>query len=174
MSQQKDPKIFIKTFGGFDVFVNGSQIHFSSEKAKEMLAILVDKRGSSVSLSQMAWLLYENSSEQAAKNNLRVIYYRLKKILEDSGISSILIKRRGSYAVDASSFICDVYEFIEGNPAYVHLFLGNYMPGYEWGKEVVPYLNNLYCQYCETPMDGLSEQVHAAILSHGRTGGEKR
>lgn len=51
-----------------------------------MLAVLVDKRGSSVSLSQMAWLLYEQSPEQTAKNNLRVIYYRLKKILENNGI----------------------------------------------------------------------------------------
>lgn len=164
MSQREGKKIFIKTFGGFDVFVDDNQVHFSSEKAKEMLAILVDKRGSSVSLSQMAWLLYENSSEQTAKNNLRVIYYRLRKILEDSGIEHILIKRRGSFAIDAGSFSCDVYEFVEGNPSYIPLFMGNYMPGYEWGKEVIPYLNNLYCQYCDTSMDGLSDQTHEAIL----------
>lgn len=66
MSQREGQNIFIKTFGGFDVFVDGKQVHFSSEKAKEMLAVLVDKRGSSVSLSQMAWLLYEQSPEQTA------------------------------------------------------------------------------------------------------------
>lgn len=93
MSQREGQNIFIKTFGGFDVFVDGKQVHFSSEKAKEMLAVLVDKRGSSVSLSQMAWLLYEQSPEQTAKNNLRVIYYRLKKILENNGIGGMLIKR---------------------------------------------------------------------------------
>ncbi len=173
MRQREVQKVFIKTFGGFDVFVDGKQVHFSSEKAKEMLAFLVDKRGSSVSLSQMAWLLYEQSPEQTAKNNLRVIYYRLKKILEDHGISSILIKKRGSYAVDASSFTCDVYEFVEGNPVYVHLFLGNYMTGYDWGQEVVPYLNNLYCQYCETPMGELSDQAHEAILSQKKKGGKR-
>lgn len=96
MSQREGQNIFIKTFGGFDVFVDGKQVHFSSEKAKEMLAVLVDKRGSSVSLSQMAWLLYEQSPEQTAKNNLRVIYYRLKKILENNGIGGMLIKKRGS------------------------------------------------------------------------------
>ena len=95
MSQREGQNIFIKTFGGFDVFVDGKQVHFSSEKAKEMLAVLVDKRGSSVSLSQMAWLLYEQSPEQTAKNNLRVIYYRLKKILENNGIGGMLIKKRG-------------------------------------------------------------------------------
>lgn len=44
MSQREGQNIFIKTFGGFDVFVDGKQVHFSSEKAKEMLAVLVDKR----------------------------------------------------------------------------------------------------------------------------------
>ena len=174
MSQREGQNIFIKTFGGFDVFVDGKQVHFSSEKAKEMLAVLVDKRGSSVSLSQMAWLLYEQSPEQTAKNNLRVIYYRLKKILENNGIGGMLIKMRRSFAVDASSFICDVYEFVEGNPDYVPLFLGNYMSGYEWGQEVVPYLNNLYCQYCETPMNGLSDQVHETILSQRKKGGKRK
>ena len=150
MNQREEMDIFIKTFGGFDVFVNRERIYFSSEKAKEMLAILVDRRGSSVTLSQMAWLLYEQSPEQIAKNNLRVIYYRLKKILKDWGIENILIKKRGSYAVNAGSFTCDLYEFIEGSPAFVHSFLGNYMPGYAWGKEVLPYLNQLYYQYTET------------------------
>ena len=137
MSQREGQNIFIKTFGGFDVFVDGKQVHFSSE-------------------------------------NLRVIYYRLKKILENNGIGGMLIKKRGSFAVDASSFICDVYEFVEGNPDYVPLFLGNYMSGYEWGQEVVPYLNNLYCQYCETPMNGLSDQVHETILSQGKKGGKRK
>ena len=49
MNQREEMDIFIKTFGGFDVFVNRERIYFSSEKAKEMLAILVDRRGSSVS-----------------------------------------------------------------------------------------------------------------------------
>ena len=37
--------IFIRTFGYFDVFVDGVPILFRSEKAKELLALLVDRRG---------------------------------------------------------------------------------------------------------------------------------
>ena len=47
----KNVDIFIKTFDGFDVYVNGKMVYFPSSKAKEMLAIMVEKRGSSVSLS---------------------------------------------------------------------------------------------------------------------------
>ena len=52
---------------GFDVYVNGRLIYFPSSKAKEMLAVLVEKRGSSVSLSQMTYLLYESIEEKPQK-----------------------------------------------------------------------------------------------------------
>ena len=78
MADTENVNIFIKTFDGFDVYVNGKMLYFPSSKAKEMLAIMVEKRGSSVSLSQMTYLLYENIEERTAKNNLRVVYYRLR------------------------------------------------------------------------------------------------
>ena len=52
--------IFIQTFSGFDVFINDQIIYCPSKKSKELLAILVDKRGGSVSISQLAYMLYEN------------------------------------------------------------------------------------------------------------------
>ena len=147
MSVVKNAKIFVKTFDGFDVYVNGRLIYFPSSKAKEMLAVLVEKRGSSVSLSQMTYLLYESIEEKTAKNNLRVIYYRLRRNLEEYGIEHILIKKRGSYAVDTELFLCDFYEFIEGSPDYITLFSGSYMPEYSWAEDTLPYLKNLYRKY---------------------------
>lgn len=124
MADTENVNIFIKTFDGFDVYVNGKMLYFPSSKAKEMLAIMVEKRGSSVSLSQMTYLLYENIEERTAKNNLRVVYYRLRMNLMEHGIEQILIKKRGSYAVDTELFICDFYEFIKGNSDYITLFQG--------------------------------------------------
>lgn len=147
MSIVEKEGIFVKTFGGFDVYVTGKLVYFPSRKAKELLAVLVEKRGSSVSLSQMTYLLYENIEERKAKNNLRVIYYRLRKSLEEYGIDHILIKKRGHYAVDIEMFICDFYEFLEGNPKYMPLFSGSYMPEYFWAENTLPYLKNLHRKY---------------------------
>lgn len=147
MAGVESERIFVKTFDGFDVYVNGKIIYFPSMKAKEMLAVLVEKRGSSVSLSQMTYLLYENIEEKIAKNNLRVIFYRLRKSLEKYGIEHVLIKKRGSYAVDTELFVCDFYEFIKGNPQYITLFSGSYMPEYNWAEDMLPYLRNLYRKY---------------------------
>ena len=54
------PKVYIQTFYGFDVFVNGRVIYFPSKKSKELLAILINQRGGSVSLAQVVNILYEN------------------------------------------------------------------------------------------------------------------
>lgn len=147
MAETEKANIFIKTFDGFDVYVNGKMLYFPSSKAKEMLAIMVEKRGSSVSLSQMTYLLYENIEESIAKNNLRVVYHRLRVSLMEYGIEQILIKKRGSYAVDTELFACDFYEFIKGNPEYITLFSGSYMPEYTWAEDMLPYLRNLYRKY---------------------------
>lgn len=139
--------IYIKTFGGFDVYVNGEMVHFTSGKAKEMLAFIVEKRGSSVSMAQLAYILYENTEEKKAKSNVRVIYYRLHQILVKYGLEDIIIRERGRLAVNIDCFSCDLYELIKGNPEYVDGFGGNYMPEYSWGDRMMPYLNTLFLKH---------------------------
>ena len=79
------PKVYIQTFYGFDVFVNGRVIYFPSKKSKELLAILINQRGGSVSLAQVVHILYENLKESTAKRNIRVVYHRLRKRRGDIG-----------------------------------------------------------------------------------------
>ena len=45
-------KVYIKTFDGFDLYKDGKMVYFSSAKAKELLAFLVDRKGRFVPLSQ--------------------------------------------------------------------------------------------------------------------------
>lgn len=143
----RDRNIFIKTFDGFDVYVDGGMVLFSGGRSREMLAVMVSARGSSVSLDRMAGMLYGELEETAAKNNLRVVYHRLRRSLMEYGIEGILIKKRGSYAVDTELFVCDLYEFLKGNPDYVALYSGRCMPGYRWSGDMLPYLERLHRKY---------------------------
>ena len=69
--------IFIQTFCGFDVFINNQMIYFPSKKAKELLAILVDKRGGSVTISQLAYMLYEEVREQHENLDVLKIHHTI-------------------------------------------------------------------------------------------------
>ena len=59
-------KVYVKTFGGFDLYYQGELIYFSSSKAKELLAVLVDWRGKAVTLSHLASILSEGERDEAA------------------------------------------------------------------------------------------------------------
>ena len=43
----RSKRIVVQTFGGFDVYVDGKIVAFKQKKCKELLALLVDKRGNS-------------------------------------------------------------------------------------------------------------------------------
>lgn len=47
-------RIQVRTFGGFDVFVDGKPLFFKRTKSKELLAYLIDRRGCSVTLRNAA------------------------------------------------------------------------------------------------------------------------
>ena len=93
---------------------------------------MVEKRGSSVSLSQMTYLLYESIEENRKKQPEGNLLHTYAEILRNMGLEHILIKKQGSYAVD--TVLCDFYEFIEGSPDYITLFSGSYMPGIFLGR----------------------------------------
>lgn len=144
-----DSHIFIQTFSGFDLFVDNQVVYFFSKKSKELLALLVSKRGGSVPLSEIAYILYSNTPERTAKNNIRVIGYRLRQILREYGCEGLLVHRPGVYSVNTELFICDYYEFMKENRTYITAYTGKYMPEYLWASEAVPYLNAIYNSYNE-------------------------
>ena len=59
-------KVYVKTFGGFDLYYQGELIYFSSSKAKELLIILVDWSGKEVTLSHLAEILNEGERDETA------------------------------------------------------------------------------------------------------------
>lgn len=153
--------IFIQTFSGFDVFINDQIIYFPSKKSKELLAILVDKRGGSVSISQLAYMLYENISEETAKKNIRVIAHRLRKTLEERGCEKLLIHKRGIYSINTGLFTCDLYEVLSGNREHMTTYTGSYMAEYPWASETVPYLNVIYANYYENYKLSINSHPHS-------------
>ena len=142
-----DSRIFIQTFSGFDLFVDNQVVYFSSKKSKELLALLVSKRGGSVPLSEIEYILYSDTPERTAKNNIRVIGYRLRQILREHGCEGLLIHRPGVYSVNTELFTCDYYEFMKENRMYITAYTGKYMPEYLWASEAVQYLNVVYESY---------------------------
>ncbi|MDO4615112.1 MAG: PAS domain-containing protein, partial [Lachnospiraceae bacterium] len=58
--QEDRAKVEIRTFGYFSVSVDGKAVHFRSEKAKELLAVLVNYRGAFASQGALISCLWED------------------------------------------------------------------------------------------------------------------
>lgn len=85
--------IRIHTFGAFEVFVDGNPLTFERQKAKELLALLVDRHGSAVSTKEIAGILWEDAPYGSKlKNMTTMIVASLRKTLNAAGIGDIIEK----------------------------------------------------------------------------------
>jgi two-component SAPR family response regulator len=138
--EEKESKqsVFIRTFGKFDVFLNDKPLDFSSEKAKELLAFLVDRKGGIVSTEEMITYLWEDRPDDDKSRNLcRKVVQRLHKQLEEWGIGDIVIRHNRGRSLDVSKVDCDYYEYLNGNQEGKNEFSGVYMANYSWGEETL-------------------------------------
>lgn len=140
-SAQKRVKIL--TFGNFDVFVDGNPLKFDRKQAKEILAYLVDKRGTSATYPELAAVLWEDEEyDRTKQKNLQVYIASLVKTLQSVGIYDLILKNRQGILVNTKIVDCDYYRFLEGDVRAINSFTGQYMNAYSWAEFTVGYLEN--------------------------------
>lgn len=138
-------EVFISAFGYFDVFVNNKPVYFSSAKAKEFLALLVDRHGGSVSTEQAITALWpEREYDEKVQSLFRKVLKSLRTSLSEAGISDIFIDERNQRSIDTAKFKCDYYEFLKDPKANIDMFRGEYMQGYHFAKTTLSNIKNKY------------------------------
>ena len=132
---EKESSFWFKTFGNFEVFVDGQPLQFEREKAKEMLAYLVDRGGASVTTEQLAVILWEDRAyDTTLKNYVSTVLGSLKKTLKKIGREDILVKSRNHLSVNPDKIKCDAYDYENGVMSAVNSFRGEYMVNYSWAE----------------------------------------
>ena len=128
-------RIQIKTFGGFDMYVDGNLVRFNRTKSKELLAYLVDHKGSSVTTGDAYAALFEDAADTlSGKSYFRTILHEMINSLKKVDADDIILKERNSYAVIPGKFECDFYRFLQGDPIAVNAYQNDYMPAYSWAE----------------------------------------
>ncbi len=134
--KKNEQRIFARTFGNFDLFVDGRAIMFKSAKAKELLAFLVDRQGGTVSTGQIIATLWEDRpNDEATQNLCSKTAKTLQEELNQHGIGDLLIQSRGVKRVDINMFDCDLYQLLNGEEKAAQKYLGEYMSEYAWAEE---------------------------------------
>ncbi len=138
-----EKRIKMLTFGNFDVFVDGELLKFERKQAKEILAYLVDKRGTSATYAELAATLWEDEEyDRTKQKNLQVYIASLVKTLHGVGVKDLILKSRQGILVNTKIVDCDYYRFLEGDVRAINSFTGQYMNAYSWAEFTVGYLEN--------------------------------
>lgn len=141
-------RVFVKTFGHFDLFIDGQPVIFQNRKAKEFLALLIDRHGGTITTEQAISVLWEDRPNDTATRNLcNKAGQALYKKLESLGIGDIMIWERGIKSIDVSKIDCDMYQLLDGKQEAMEHFFGEYMMEYSWAEERIPYLCRLQTIY---------------------------
>ena len=85
LTKMEEKRIVIRTFGYFDIFVDGETIPFSCKKAKELLALLVDRRGGFVTTGDAISYLWEDECTEKRIKDKKEKY----TILADRGLNKL-------------------------------------------------------------------------------------
>lgn len=127
--------IRVRTFGGFEAFASGEPLAFKRSKTKELLALLVDRRGAALTSREACAVLWEDEPCTASQRS----YYQslvadLRATLEGAGAGGALAKSWNSLAIDPDALDCDSYRFLDGDPEAVNSYRGAYLPSYSWAE----------------------------------------
>ena len=131
----KPKHIEVRTFGSFDVYVNGRPVSFRLAKSKEILAYLVDKQGFGVSRAELCAAMWEDQLyDRRMQKRLDVYIRSLRDTLREYVAQEILQMERGILRVDPSAFDCDAYRFYSGDSEAINAYRGEYMSAYSWAS----------------------------------------
>lgn len=142
LSARQHKDIYIQTFGRFLVFKKGKPVRITG-KAKEILALIVTRRGKEISNEEIYSTIWEG---RPYSNSFMSVYYnalrRLNNALKAAEIRDILVSTPRGQTVDTALFDCDYYAWKDKNADPRDLFEGEFMSEYSWGEYILAALQH--------------------------------
>jgi two-component SAPR family response regulator len=128
-------RILARTFGTFELLVDGETVAFARSKSKELLAYLIDRRGEGVRRADaFAALWGDRQYDYSMQKQLDVYIRSLRDTLRSHGIEEIFELKRGAMRVFPEKFECDMYRLLAGDAQAVNDYHGEYLRSYGWAS----------------------------------------
>ncbi len=131
------PKLQVHMFGSFEVFMGDSPVRFSSNKSKELFALLVAYNGRSLSMTDAISQLWPDLDVDKSKILYRDAVWRLRKTLQQIDFNCVDFARACLF-LNKEGIQCDYWDFLQGIPTE---HSGEFCKSYDWGIEYLPSFN---------------------------------
>ena len=128
-------RVEARTFGNFDLLLDGKPVVFRQAKCKELLAYLIDRHGANVTRREAFAILYEDRMyDRPMQKQFDVIIRALRTTLTEYGIGEIFQMGNAAMRIDPALISCDAWRYLQGEPEAIHAFVGEYMSNYAWAR----------------------------------------
>ena len=142
--KEEEPKVRVQCFGNFEVFWKNKPIIFQLSKAKELFAYLVHRKGASVSMAELAAVLFEDKEDGlSVQSQIRNLVASMRKTFSSLGCPDLFNKSRGYISIKTDLINCDYYSFMNGDSDAINEYSGEYMAQYSWAEFTVGYLEGV-------------------------------
>lgn len=126
-------RVYIQTFGDFEIFVDGEPVSFKYTRTKEVVAVLVNNRGAQTTNGEIIASLWEDDGDPEKKlSYLRNLRQDLQNTLTRLKLEGLIIKQRGSMSIAPDRIECDLYDWLEKKKESKYRYTGDYMNQYSW------------------------------------------
>ncbi|MEG1847941.1 MAG: response regulator [Lachnospiraceae bacterium] len=138
LSHAQQKRVYFHTFGRFDMFVDEKLVSFTNAKAKELLALCVDRLGGNVSMEEAIDKLWEDRSyDRNVKSLYRKAIIYLNSLFKSLNLTGVFENGRGYCHINRQLVSCDYYSYLEHDRAAINAFQEEYLFDYSWGEETL-------------------------------------
>lgn len=127
-------RIRVKTFGYFEVYLDGAPIAFKYTKTKELLAFLIDRNGALCSNKELSEVLWEEDVAENHMSYLKNLRTDLINTFAEAGCSEFIVRQWGKLGIVPDMADCDYYLWLKGTPEGINAYHGEYMTQYSWAE----------------------------------------
>ena len=132
VKMKSSKKIQVKTFGNFEVYLNGEPMTFRYKKTKELFAYLIDREGAVCTNKELMSVLWE--SDESHSSYIQKLRKDLQTAFEEADCAEVLVNKWGGCGVNTELIDCDYYDWIAGKAYAINAYRGEYMSQYSWAE----------------------------------------
>lgn len=128
-------RVVVRTFGPFEVLVDGTPVHFPRSKSRELFALLIDRQDKGISNAMACSLLWPDKSyDFSLQRQFQTVLAEMRKTFSAYELNDVIVRRRNFLAVNTNQIDCDLYKMQQGDMRAFNTFRGEYMSGYAWAS----------------------------------------
>ena len=136
LSDEGKKKLKAVTFGRFDIFYNERLIDFKNRKAKELLALCIDRMGGEVTMEEIIDKLWpDRVYDDRVKRLYRKAVTYLRELFSQLGEGSFFVTKRAVCCIVKDMINCDYFDLLSDPEKYKFLYNGEYMFDYTWAEQ---------------------------------------